>query len=227
MDGVDIRVGDYIIAINGQNVSRAVAKTVGKILKCKNSGSQEVTLTIYRKPNNQMIHHDKQEMKKLGSNNIFKTILSLFSAPKSCVMSQDETVIQRRRRGDEETVTIDYGYYSIPSSVRSSTTSVSNSSSSSSSAAMSEDHEQPKAGGSLEHDCELFRARALEAIETYVRPSKCVLSARQFEELFINFEKLDPISRHLLALVRLGDLSNNLDNVIITDHIIRIYLSIN
>jgi hypothetical protein len=204
-------------------VSRAVAKTVGKILKCKNSGSQEVTLTIYRKPNNQMIHHGKQEMKKLGSNNIFKTILSLFSTPKSCVMSQDETVIQRRRRGDEETVTIDYGYYSIPSSVRSSTTSVSNSSSSSSSAAMSED---PKVGGSLEHDCELFRARALEAIETYVRPSKCVLSARQFEELFINFEKLDPISRHLLALVRLGDLSNNLDNVIITCYIIRFYISI-
>lgn len=201
------------------------------------SFSGVVLLTIYRKPNYPTTPRSrattiaKSSTSSKSTSSIFKSLLSLLSVPKramttttvpesaqpSILITDSQTSASNKCQTVQEeeecaTTTIDYGYYSIPSSSttsRSSTTSVSApsavSSSSSTSSSTTSSVVRPS---ELEYECELFCDKSLEMIQTYVRPSRAILDTRQFEELFINYEKFQPMSRHLLALIRSGDLYN-------------------
>lgn len=234
--GTDIRLGDYITEVNSKNVCRAQAESVRKILARQNS-SQPCKLTIYRRhqplesllPSHQILTTATtaaaQTTKATHYSNVFKSILkAMLPTTKLCIQQNLGDACESRQHtaaarigSDDTATTIDYGYYSIPSSARSCTSvgssTSSTSSSSSSSAALSECNDVL-----FERECEWFREKSLEAIETYVRPSRFILPSNKFEELFVNFEKFEPMSRHLLTLIQSGGLYRNPEKVLFKDY---------
>ena len=241
LKNVDLKVGDYIMSVNEQNVCRASAKTVTKLIK----SSRTLKMTVCR-PNEASssspmpsapIESAKKSIKsvrvvakpEMG----LKSLMSCFSrrlvankvAKRSTVLydeakKEDESVLpcmsddllSSERANDE---TIDYGYYSIPttgssaSSRKHHASSFSTSSSSGIGKSGSVTSLESAVATSIvdlastKHEIEQFLANMRLVIDTYVRPAAMlkILSAEQSLDLFQNIEKLIPISKFMLSIV--------------------------
>ncbi|CAF1043896.1 unnamed protein product [Brachionus calyciflorus] len=193
LNGIDIKVGDNIMSINGQNVSRASAKSVKKILKSSNSVtiilSRPDEFSLSKLLNSQM--GDKQSK--------FNSFLNLFRKNLSCTSTSEPRECNKNIYV-EESVNQCYtcGYYSIPRTNTATASSVSSTSDLGSNVDFKEEINE-------------FLSQIQQAIENYVRPSIMfkVLTIDESLILFQNVEKLIPVTKFLDNLINSIETNSN------------------
>jgi hypothetical protein len=237
LSNVNVKVGDYIININGQNVSRASAKSVQKIIKSSN----ELNLVLSRPKLNPKVNKSqvssspkriclvKREINSLikcfknfkiceqQTENANETI-PYVSKTASTFVAYNQTNIDRKMDSD------DCGYYSIPRTDGSqpSLTSIGqdndfnniNSSIESSLHSLNVAHEENISFDDLKQEIleksEEFLSKIQVAIEAYVRPIMALklISKSQYLRLFQNMEKLIPVTKFMFSIITQTDLNN-------------------
>lgn len=201
LNEIDLKIGDNIMIVNGKNVSRACAKSVKKILK----SSDEITLTVSRPDEESLAKLIKKSFHHESKQNKFSSLISLFKKNMACIslglvkepkeinknIQVDETVnncyeIETQSTEIHKIELSDCGYYSIPTSSKTSTVSSINDLESCNSL-------------NFRPDIEDFLDQIQKAIDMYVRPCR-MLNILEIEEslmLFQNIEKLIPITKFL------------------------------
>ena len=194
-------MGDCILTINGQNVSRASAKSVKKILR---SISADLVLVLQR-PNTVKLSappHSKSSPNKISK--LFKKACALYKSHVSCHKPQMRPTSMLPETTHEISVD-DLGYHSMPaSSKHSSSTSLATTES----GFNSEDGSISNAS-SFRAVLEQFIGDLQNGIEAYVRPTIAlgILTERENFMLYQNVEKLVPVAKFLLNVI--GQLEND------------------
>lgn len=203
------------MVVNGQNVSRASAKSVKKILK----SSSLITMTLSRpdqKSLNKLLNTVTQvKQNRLNSFfNLFKKNINCVNfgfakEPRECnknVYIEEsvnycytiETQSSKIQKIDEMS---DCGYYSIPRTVTAPASSVSSTS----------DLGSNYSTEDLKDEINEFLNQIQNAIENYVRPSIMlkVLTIDESLSLFQNIEKLIPITKFLDNIINSNSMINS------------------
>jgi hypothetical protein len=246
-----MRLGDYVMSINEQNVCRASAKTVNKLIKANSTTTLRINLcrassSVHVAPLTSSTNVSKSSSppKPKSPQHLVKSLISCFNrqislkTKKSIALKTEgqkyeteEDVALTIGNNNDMNDTIDYGYYSIPTSGGSLTSqkdsfSISSSSSSSSSSeakhlktksfsslssvissssslSLNELNQQAIDLDSIKFEIENFLNNMQLVIDVYVRPSAMlkIISVEQSLFLFQNIEKLVPVTRFILNMV--------------------------
>lgn len=194
--------------INGQNVSRACAKSIRKIFK----SSKSIMLIVSRPDQDSLVKLLKTPPKSQKTNK-FNCLINLFKKNINCInvgLVKEPKEISKKNQVDEavkycyqidslsteihKTELSDCGYYSIPTSSKTSTIS----------SVADLEYSNPV---NFKTEIDNFLNQIQLAIDTYVRPCLMlnVLTIEESLVLFQNIEKLIPITKFLDNIINSTD----------------------
>lgn len=194
--------------INGQNVSRACAKSIRKIFK----SSKSIVLTVSR-PDQESLTKLLKTSPQAQKTSKLSCLINLFKKNKNCIsiglvkepkemnkkVQQDETInycyqIDTQSTEIHKIELSDCGYYSIPTSSKTSTIS----------SVADLEYSNPI---NFKTEIESFLSQIQQAIDTYVRPCMMlnVLAIEESLVLFQNIEKLIPVTKFLDNIINSTD----------------------
>lgn len=212
INDVDIKEGDCIMAINGQNVSRASAKSVKKILRSvelacltihRPSSSKAMSRSLHSKNNTSTDNRVSKFFKKFYKSHMscIKPHLSTTAIP---VQQSSQSVIDSCQKSVDEVSLDDVGYHSMPTnSLASSKHSSTSSLATAESGFSSYDEGSTNSISSFKASLEQFIGDLQHGIQAYVRPTTAlnILNERENFMLYQNVEKLVPVAKFLLNVI--------------------------
>lgn len=199
------------MAINGQNVSRASAKSVKKILK----SADLACITIHRPSASKMSRSLHSKSSTSNDNKVSKFFKKFYKSHMSCIKPQlskttipvhhqsSESVVNSYQKSVDEVSLEDAGYHSMPANSLASSKHSSTSSLSTAESGFSSDEGSINSVSSFKASLEQFISNLQHGIEAYVRPTMAlnILSDSENFMLYQNVEKLVPIAKFLLNVI--------------------------